>query len=46
MAGSGQVSFDLYGDDWKLPAGRRVGMLLTSSNSEWRLPRPTLSRSP
>jgi len=42
LAGSGQVSFDLYGDDWKLPAGHRVGVLLTSSNSEWWLHRPTL----
>jgi hypothetical protein len=36
------VSFDLYGDDWKLPAGHRVGVLVTSSNSEWWLHRPTL----
>jgi predicted acyl esterase len=42
LAGSGQVGFDLYGDDWKLPAGHRVGVLLTSSNSEWWLHRPTL----
>ena len=42
LPGSGQVSFDLYGDDWKLPAGHRVGVLLTSSNSEWWLHRPTL----
>jgi predicted acyl esterase len=42
LAGSGAVSFDLYGDDWMLPAGHRVGVLLTSSNSEWWLHRPTL----
>ena len=42
LARSGQVSFDLYGDDWKLPAGHRVGVLLTSSNAEWWLHRPTL----
>jgi predicted acyl esterase len=42
LPGSGTVSFDLYGDDWKLPAGHRVGVLLTSSNSEWWLHRPTL----
>jgi predicted acyl esterase len=42
LPGSGAVSFDLYGDDWKLPAGHRVGVLLTSSNSEWWLHRPTL----
>jgi predicted acyl esterase len=42
LGGSGQVAFDLYGDDWKLPAGHRVGVLLTSSNAEWWLHRPTL----
>jgi hypothetical protein len=42
LGGSGRVSFDLYGDDWKLPAGHRVGVLLTSSNAEWWLHRPTL----
>ena len=42
LPGSGTVSFDLYGDDWKLPAGHRVGVLLTSSNAEWWLHRPTL----
>ena len=42
LAGSGQVSFDLYGDDWKIPAGHRVGVLLTSSNAECWLHRPTL----
>jgi predicted acyl esterase len=42
LPGSGAVSFDLYGDDWKLPAGHRVGVLLTSSNAEWWLHRPTL----
>jgi len=42
LPGSGQVGFDLYGDDWKLPAGHRVGVLLTSSNAEWWLHRPTL----
>jgi hypothetical protein len=42
LPGTGTVSFDLYGDDWKLPAGHRVGVLVTSSNSEWWLHRPTL----
>jgi hypothetical protein len=42
LGASGQVAFDLYGDDWKLPAGHRVGVLLTSSNAEWWLHRPTL----
>jgi hypothetical protein len=32
---SGPVSFDLYGQDWKLPAGHRVGVLVTAANAEW-----------
>jgi predicted acyl esterase len=31
----GPVTFDLYGNDWKLPAGHRVGVLVSSANSEW-----------
>jgi predicted acyl esterase len=43
LSGPGSVTFDLYGDDWKLPAGHRVGVLLTSSNAEWWLHVPTLA---
>jgi uncharacterized protein len=35
LPNSGTVGIDLYGDDWKLPAGHRIGVLITSSNSEW-----------
>jgi predicted acyl esterase len=35
VASSGELSFDLYGNDWKLPAGHRIGILLTTSNNEW-----------
>jgi predicted acyl esterase len=42
LSGSGTVSTDLYGDDWKLPAGHRVGVLITSSNAEWWAHVPTL----
>jgi putative CocE/NonD family hydrolase len=35
LAGAGKVSFDMYGDDWKIPAGHRLGVLVTSSNAEW-----------
>jgi uncharacterized protein len=34
-------SFDLYGEDWPLPAGHRIGVLMTSSNSEWWTHVPT-----
>jgi hypothetical protein len=38
---SGKVSFDLYGNDWTMPAGHRLGVLLTGANSEWWLHTPT-----
>ena len=42
LPGSGTVSFGLYGDDWKLPAGHRVAVLLTGANAEWWLHAPTM----
>jgi hypothetical protein len=35
LEGSGRISYDLYGNDWILPAGHRIGVLVTSSNIEW-----------
>jgi hypothetical protein len=29
------VSFDLYGNDWPIAAGHRIGVLLSGSNAEW-----------
>jgi predicted acyl esterase len=34
-AGTTNASYDLYGNDWMLPAGHRLGVLVTSSNAEW-----------
>jgi predicted acyl esterase len=34
-------AFDLYGEDWPLAAGHRIGVLMTSSNSEWWTHVPT-----
>jgi predicted acyl esterase len=31
----GKLSLKLYGDDWRIAAGHRIGVLLTSSNAEW-----------
>jgi predicted acyl esterase len=42
LPGSGKVAFDLYGNDWKLPAGHRFGVLVSSSHAEWWSPTPTL----
>jgi hypothetical protein len=39
---SGRVDLDLLGNDWRLPQGHRVGVLLSSSNSEWWLHVPTM----
>jgi hypothetical protein len=38
---AGKIGFDLYGDDWTMPAGHRLGVLLTGANSEWWLHTPT-----
>src|SRR5215218_3226806 len=37
----GRFSFDLYGNDWQLPAGHRLGVLISSSHSEWWAHSPT-----
>jgi hypothetical protein len=41
LPGSGKVAFDLYGNDWRLPAGHRFGVLVSSSHAEWWSPTPT-----
>jgi putative CocE/NonD family hydrolase len=41
LAGAGKVSFDMYGDDWTMPAGHRLGVLVTGANAEWWLHSPT-----
>ena len=38
---SGRIAFDLYGNDWKLPAGHRLGVLISSSHAEWWAHVPT-----
>ncbi len=35
LSGNELASFDLYGDDWRIPAGHRVGVLVTGANAEW-----------
>ena len=40
-AGTTNASYDLYGNDWILPAGHRLGVLVTSSNAEWWAHVPT-----
>jgi pimeloyl-ACP methyl ester carboxylesterase len=33
----GKVAMDLYGNDWKIPEGHRLGVLVTDANAEWWL---------
>jgi predicted acyl esterase len=41
LRGSGQVRFELYGNDWVLEPGHRIGVLLSSAHDEWWEHRPT-----
>jgi predicted acyl esterase len=38
---AGIQSFDLYGQDWPIAAGHRLGVLVSGSNSEWWTHVPT-----
>jgi predicted acyl esterase len=42
VARSGATSLDLYGDDWKIAQGHRIGVLVTGANAEWWAHAPTL----
>ena len=33
----------MYGNDWLLPAGHRLGVLVTTANAEWWTPTPSFS---
>jgi predicted acyl esterase len=35
VGSTGKLDLRMYGDDWILPAGHRIGVLLSSSNAEW-----------
>jgi uncharacterized protein len=41
LRGSGKVEFELYGNDWILEPGHRVGVLLSAAHDEWWEHRPT-----
>ena len=43
LHGPEKARFDLYDIDWKLPAGHRIGVLVTGSNAEWWMHSPTFS---
>lgn len=39
--GDQQISLQMYGQDWVIEAGNRIGVLLSSSNAEWFVHAPT-----
>jgi len=39
--GESKFSMQLYGNDWLIPAGDRIGVLVTSANDGWWSPTPT-----
>jgi predicted acyl esterase len=39
----GKVSFDMYPQDWRLPKGHRIGLLLSGSDESWFSPVSTFS---
>jgi predicted acyl esterase len=39
--GESEFSMKLYGNDWLIPAGDRLGVLVTSANDGWWTPTPT-----
>jgi predicted acyl esterase len=41
--GENKISPQLYGNDWLIPAGHRLGVLVTSANDGWWTPAPTQS---
>jgi predicted acyl esterase len=41
--GASHVSPEMYGNDWLLPAGHRLGVLVTTGNAEWWTPTPSMS---
>ena len=40
-AGSQEVKFDLYGQDWPIKKGHRIGVLVSGSNNDWWVHVPT-----
>jgi predicted acyl esterase len=39
--GESKFSMQMYGNDWLIPAGDRIGVLVTSANDGWWTPAPT-----
>ena len=41
--GTSQISPQMYGNDWLIPAGHRLGVLVTTANDEWWSPTPSFA---
>ena len=39
--GENKISARMYGNDWLIPSGHRLGVLVATANYEWWLPTPT-----
>jgi hypothetical protein len=42
-SGTSSISPEMYGNDWLVPAGHRLGVLVTTANDEWWTPTPSLA---
>jgi hypothetical protein len=42
-SGASAISPQMYGNDWLVPKGDRLGVLVTTANDEWWTPTPSLS---
>jgi predicted acyl esterase len=40
-AGKSTISPEMYGNDWLIPAGHRLGVLVTTANADWWTPTPS-----
>jgi predicted acyl esterase len=40
-AGGSRISPEMYGNDWLIPAGHRLAVLVTTANAEWWAPTPS-----
>jgi uncharacterized protein len=43
-AGDGTFTPQMYDNDWRIPAGHRLGVLVTTANDEWWSPTPSGSQ--
>ena len=42
-AGTSRIRMPMFGQDWPIPAGHRIGVVLSGANSEWWVHIPTMT---